>query len=88
MIYATPNRNGNTKRHFYDAAIKVLAAELALREALREADANILHGRNYQTVPDEQFCRAHDRAEMVKAFKNLDEVHTFGMDLSRAGMAK
>ena len=65
MIHARPNSNGNTPQHFRRVAQHLVAVHNELENAIREANMNVFHGRNYQTVEDPDAKRQIDD-EIVK----------------------
>ena len=51
MLAARPNLNGNSAEDFRRAGLRLLAAREAVAAALGAVRTDVLHGRNYQTVP-------------------------------------
>ncbi len=63
-INARPHLNGNDKEDFF-AAYKALAdARNVLETATRVVSANVLHGRNYQHMPESLLEQRADRQEL------------------------
>lgn len=65
MIRARPHINGNERRDFIAAALKVNEAGRQMEAALRNIHSNVIHGRNYQHLGDEQATAARD-ADVVR----------------------
>ena len=89
MINARPNMNGNSEKDFFDAAVKLSEAIGAVEEALANIQSNVLHGRNYQTIPDWQQNSAlgGDDAQMKHARKQVSELQYFAQQVANRAMS-
>lgn len=80
MVNARPNLNGNTPKDFEDAANQLEEAIDAVEQALRTISGNILHGRNYQHIPDSEKnrdARMADSRTMVRAWQMATNLRYF-----------
>lgn len=87
-IYARPNLNGNSPRDFRDAALKLHRGIEQIEEALRDIGANVVHGRNYQTVSSPDHSRDVDVAKLRTAFDRLEEYKALQFAIAKAAMKK
>lgn len=84
-LNARPNLNGNTPEDFTRAGRAVLSAVLDLREALKTARTDCLHGRNYQTVPEAEAAQKADLDRLNGLEAQLEEFFLLSTDLYDAG---
>jgi len=81
MIYAEPNLNGNSKQDFARATIQLDQAILDMQEALAVVRHNVLHGRNYQHLPESETRREHDDAILARATLGLSKLEKLARDI-------
>ena len=79
MINASPNLNGNSTKDFTDAASELTDALNLVEEALGKIRSNVLHGRNYQHIPEWQIrsARAGDDSQQANAARAVATLKSF-----------
>jgi hypothetical protein len=87
-IRAKHNRNGNESRQMQNTLEAAASAALTYYKALREVQADVLHGRNYQTVENGDDIGREDRetcaAVQLDVSRNHDIIISAIADLIRA----
>lgn len=83
-IHARPNLNGNTSDDFHAAAAQLLHAVGMARKALYAAQADVIHGRNYQTVDDAQYARTSDILTIQRGWQAAQQLAELASAISEA----
>lgn len=84
MIHARPNLNGNSPDDFKRHALAINAACDKVAEVLRDAQAELFNGRNYQTVEDD-LARAKDITALAKAAVAISDIKNLSIEIFKAG---